>query len=195
MKLYKITSKNGETHGGYKWPLPTKKRGKWIPGAWTEPVEGELEACENGYHLTDADHLLEWANEEMYEVEYEGELVEGDDKYVVRSARLTKRIETWNDKTLRLFAVWCARNALALVDNPDERSVNAVDVAERYANGKATKEELAAAWDAAWGAARTATRDAAWDAAWDTARAAAWDADWGAAVDAQYDKLIRMLGI
>ena len=59
----------------------------------------------------------------------------------------------------------------------DPRSLNALDVAERFANGKATKEELeaasaasAAAWDAAW-----AESAAAWDAAWDAARDAAKD--------------------
>jgi hypothetical protein len=42
----------------------------------------------------------------------------------------------------------------------DERSIKALDVSERYANGLATDEELAAAWaaasDAAWEAARAA---------------------------------------
>ncbi|KKK99432.1 hypothetical protein LCGC14_2632760, partial [marine sediment metagenome] len=42
------------------------------------------------------------------------------------------------DKDMRLFAVWCAREALKLVSNPDKRSVTACDVAEAYANGKAT---------------------------------------------------------
>ncbi len=46
----------------------------------------------------------------------------------------------------------------------------------------------AAAWDAAWDAARAAARDAAWDAAraaaWAAARAAARDAAWAAAWDA-----------
>ncbi len=71
-------------------------------------------------------------------------------------------------RTLRLFAVWCARQALALIDNPDPRSIAACDVAERFANGQATNDELDAARDAA--------RDAAWDAARDAAWAAAWDA-------------------
>ena len=73
-----------------------------------------------------------------------------------------------NARTLRLFAVWCARQALALIDNPDHRSIAACDVAERFANGEATSEELNAAWDAA----RAAARAAAWDAAWAAAGAA-----------------------
>ena len=75
-------------------------------------------------------------------------------------------------RTMRLFAVRCARQALALIDSPDPRSVAACDVAERYANGQADDKELATASDAAraaasataWAAARVAARDAAWDA-------------------------------
>ena len=67
--------------------------------------------------------------------------------------------EGWiDDRTLRLFAVWCAREALKLVESPDPRSINACDVAERYANGEATNEELSAARAAAaaWAAAGAA---------------------------------------
>ncbi len=60
------------------------------------------------------------------------------------------------EKTLRLFAAWCAREALKLIDDPDPRSLAACDVAERHANGKATVEELAAALAAARAAARDA---------------------------------------
>jgi hypothetical protein len=67
------------------------------------------------------------------------------------------------ERLVRLFAVWCARD-LSLGDGRrmwdlliDERSREAVRVAERYANGDATYEELAAAQDAACAAARTAT--------------------------------------
>ena len=77
------------------------------------------------------------------------------------------RNDFMTNKDLRLFAVWCAREALKLFENPDHRSINACDVAERYANGEATREELDAARDAAWAAAWDAARDAAWDAAWD----------------------------
>ena len=114
-----------------------------------------------------------------------------------------------SDKTLRLFAVWCAREALKLGKEPDPRSVNACDVAEAFANGDATQADLdaarAAARAAAWDAARAAARAAAWAAAgaaaWDAARAAAWaaagaaawDAVWAAARDAQSDIIRRYL--
>ena len=88
-----------------------------------------------------------------------------------------------DDRTLRLFAVWCARQVQHLM--PDPRSVAAVDVAERFANGEATADELTAA-EAAARAAAGAAADAAWDAAWAAADAAwaAWaaaDAAWAAA--------------
>jgi len=68
------------------------------------------------------------------------------------------RKEFMPDKDLRLFAVWCARGALKLIDNPDERSINACNVAERYANGEASEEEIidAAAYAAAAYAAAAA---------------------------------------
>ena len=74
----------------------------------------------------------------------------------------------------RLFAVWCARQVQHLMADP--RSIAALDVAERHADGDATDAELDAAGDAAWAAA--------WAAAWDAARAAARDA----ARDAQKTK-------
>lgn len=100
----------------------------------------------------------------------------------------------------RLYAVWCARQVQHLMT--DQRSIDALDVAERHARGLATDAELAAAWDAARAAARAAARGAwaaaapAWDAAraaagaaaeaasWDAARAA-WEAAWRAARTAE----------
>lgn len=76
------------------------------------------------------------------------------------------RAEPQHDRLWRMVAVQCARTAQHLMTDP--RSLAALDVAERHANGNATDAELAAAWDAAGAAA--------WDAAWDAARAAPWDA-------------------
>jgi hypothetical protein len=102
------------------------------------------------------------------------------------------RAEPQHDRLWRMVAVRCARTAQHLMT--DARSLAALDVAERHANGLATDAELAAAWDAAraaawdaaWGAARAAAWDAAggeaWDAAGGEARAAVWDAVWDAAM-------------
>jgi hypothetical protein len=87
------------------------------------------------------------------------------------------------DREIRLFGVWCARQVQHLMTDP--RSIAALDVAERFANGEATQYELnAAARDAARDAS-DAARDAASDAARD-ARAAAWAAAWAAASDAAW---------
>ncbi len=85
-----------------------------------------------------------------------------------------------SDKELRMFAVFCVRSVEHLLT--DQQSKNAIEVAERFVNGDATDEELAAAWsdarDAAWAEACVAavsgvrsSAHAAW-AAW--AATAAW---------------------
>lgn len=89
------------------------------------------------------------------------------------------------DKEIRLFAVWCARQVQHLMT--DKRSVSAIDVAERFANGDATKEELDAAWDAAWDAASSAASYAAWAAASSAASYADRGAAWAEACDADRD--------
>ena len=116
-----------------------------------------------------------------------------------------------HEREIRLFAVWCARHVQHLMNDP--RSLDAIDVAERFAHGQATADELAAAWAAAssaaraaaWdaaraaasSAARAAARDAARDAARAAARAAASSAAWAAAraaaLDEAWDAQIREL--
>src|SRR5574340_343496 len=118
-----------------------------------------------------------------------------------------------DDKVLRLYACWCVRET-PLPDGrrvwdllADSRSRAAVEMAERFAVGNASLEELrsaesaawsaaeAAAWSAAWSAAESAARSAAESAARSAesaARSAAWSAAWSAesaAWSAQADRL------
>ena len=64
------------------------------------------------------------------------------------------RASNATDRDCRLFAVWCARQV-----DQNEICTNALLVAERYANGNATNEELDAALDAEWTAARAAQKE------------------------------------
>ena len=96
------------------------------------------------------------------------------------------RAEKQHANLWRRYAVWRARQVQHLMT--DERSIAALDVAERHANGEATDEELAAAEAAAMAAARAATRAAAragakmaaWAATRAAARAGAMAAAWAA---------------
>jgi hypothetical protein len=208
MNAYKFTGPGGVTHGGFRWPLPSADG----PGEWVEVGMGARKTLTEGdlcgprvLHATDAEHLLDWLNAELYEVEIdEGRgLIVGSDKIGFRRGRLVRRIEAWNERTARLFACDCAEDALQYAA-PDARETLecAIYVARCYADGEASMKELvaatAAAWaaarDAAWAAARVAARaaasaaarDAAWDAARDAAWAAAGDAAWAAARDAAW---------
>ena len=81
------------------------------------------------------------------------------------------------DREIRLFAVACARRVEHIDKTGRAKKTN--DVAERFANGLCTTDELYAARAAAW--------DAASYAAWDAARAAASYAAWAAASYAAMD--------
>ena len=69
------------------------------------------------------------------------------------------------DRVWRLYAVWCARQVQHLMT--DARSIAALDVAQDFASGLTTRDQLERAWDAARAAARDAATDAAGDAARD----------------------------
>ena len=89
------------------------------------------------------------------------------------------------DKEWRLFGVWCVRKVQNLLIDP--RSLDALDVSERFANGLASQDELSMAWAAARDAASYAASSEAWDAAWAAARDAASSAAWAAARNASRD--------
>ena len=160
-------------------------------------------------------HTLTWADFQKFEPCYDPQERYGDFSGtildILKDHRIPAKDRIWaatckgvlDDKTLRLFACKCVREVWHLLT--DERSRKAVEVAERYAVGDATDEELDAARDAAWDASSSAARDAAiaaamaaaWDAAiaaaWAAAIAAAWDEAWDEAMDKQIMILIQLI--
>jgi hypothetical protein len=155
MKLYKVLDENGcAAHGGQgQWNLPTDKPGEWMP-----KIKGKLVPCENGYHACRREDLIMWLGPRIFELESRGEMVVSGNKVVVRGARLTRELTTWNERTARLFSCDCAELALTLVERPDPRSVDAIRVARLYADGRATDDELSAAEMCAWSASANAAR-------------------------------------
>jgi len=94
------------------------------------------------------------------------------------------------DREIRLLACDFAEHTLLIfeAEYPNNKQPRqTIEISRKFAEGKATQRELAAARDAAWAAAWDAGRDAAWDAARDAAWAAAWAAAWDAARDAAWD--------
>jgi hypothetical protein len=158
--------------------------------------------CEDGWAnlLAHLERIGHHAEEIPLRVILEGNSIQ-DAIWALRAAEQTEE----HQRKCRLFAVWCARQVQHLTD---QRSIEALNVAERHANGEATDKELHAAClaarDAAYEyvgtdsvlgvyAARRATQhaamgnaeEAAWYASMEAVRAAGWQAvraaawDWG----------------
>lgn len=152
---YKLTSLDGKTFGGFHWPLPSADG----PGAWVEigkrarkPLTTADLCTKRVLHVTDADHLLDHAKDALWEVEIDESrgLVIGADKAGCRRARLVRRIESWNERTLRHFAADMAESVLHLAREQDRPILAAtIAVARRHADGLATDAELSAAESAA----------------------------------------------
>ena len=189
-----LTAAHLGTHSDYDYrPYLPREDGR--PGKWLT-VPGTLDPCYRGLHYTSPQYAPRWLHAACWLVEdgaAETRLFH-EDKWVTRRLRLVRRLDTWNERTARLFACDCAEHVLPVFERrypKDHRPHEAIAVARRYANGHATGEELiaagVAAWDAAWDAAWAAAGDAAWAAARDAAWAAAGDAAWAAAGDAAWD--------
>ena len=168
MTYYKVLNEDGScSHGGDgKWYLPNGS----CPGKWMPKVTGELVPCQHGYHVCREEDLIHWLGPTIWEVEPKGVILTHENKVVVREARLLRALDTWDERTARLFAADCAEHVLHLFEevNPnDDRPRKAIEAARQYANGQITTAAGAAAGDAAWAAVRAA----AWTAAGDAARA------------------------
>ena len=184
MTYYKVLKAGGKPANGGTgtWHLPKGKR----PGKWMPKID-DIELCERGYHFFRREDLVYWLDEEIWEVKVRGDILFGDDKGVAQQARLIRKVETWNEKTARLFAADCAENVLHIWEKEypeDKRPHDAIAAARSYAHGEITFEEMSAAWYAARSASVSAWYAAG--SAWYAARSAAGSAAGSASVSAWY---------
>lgn len=133
-------------YSGHRWP--PKRR-------WTPTIE-TLEMCESGWHLCRWEDTSHWINATLWVVEADtGGMLEGDDKVVVRRARLLDQVVAWDERTRLLYAADCADRVLPLFEakHPDDdRPRRAVEAVRAFAHGLIGVTELADAEAAAYAA-------------------------------------------
>ena len=173
-------------------------------GSWLPELTGDLVLCKNGYHFCMIKDFAKWISTELYSVEVRGDVLSGDDKSCARSIKMT-RIESWNDRTARLFAADCAEHVLHIFEDAipgDTRPRDAIAAARSFANGEIDAAASDAASNAAWcaasgadsGAASGAARAAARGAASNATRAAAWDAASDTEKEWQLERFMYYIG-
>jgi hypothetical protein len=87
-------------YSGVRWPEP---------GSWLE--SDRIEPCVSGVHACRIRDLAYWLGSELWEVELDGNVVEGERLVVAQRGRLVRRVEGWNDAAARAFATSCAEEA------------------------------------------------------------------------------------
>jgi hypothetical protein len=79
----------------------------WEPGTWVEA--SAVDGCRTGIHACRVRDLPIWLNDELWEVELEGEIVEQDRKVVALRGRLDRRVESWTAEAAGDFGRFCVR--------------------------------------------------------------------------------------
>ena len=107
MIAYKFLREDGTgVFTRFAWPLP-----EGAPGAW---VEAPVVPCRSGIHACRPADLPLWLGRELYEVELAGELVQERTKVIASRARLTRRMDAWDDALRDAYTRECADRAHAL---------------------------------------------------------------------------------
>ncbi|MEP6910855.1 MAG: hypothetical protein ABI896_10560 [Actinomycetota bacterium] len=91
----------------YAWPTPTEDG----PGEWVR-VGGEVKRCLNGIHACATPTLVEWFDDELWEIELESPVVEVDGELIASAGRLLRRLEDWNGECARAFVAHCVDAAV-----------------------------------------------------------------------------------
>jgi hypothetical protein len=80
---------------------------QWQPNVWVE-VE-DPQPCRQGVHACHPRHLPIWLDAELWQIELDGDILEGERKLVGERGRLTRRIEQWTPELAHEFGRFCAR--------------------------------------------------------------------------------------
>jgi hypothetical protein len=133
-------------------------------GTWLESDEVEL--CKSGIHACRVRDLPYWLRPELWEVELEGDVLEGERLVAARRGRLVHQIDAWNEQTAQGLAASCleearrrATQAPALQEYADDVAGTAVRAPQFAAFATARLAELQ---DGQAGYEAERARQAAW---------------------------------
>ncbi|MEN3343033.1 MAG: hypothetical protein V7644_2437 [Actinomycetota bacterium] len=93
----------------HKWPTPAGG----VPGEWVR-VEGELRPCLSGIHACSASRLVDWLDEELWEIELGAPVLEDDGELLAPAGRLLRRIDGWDEGCARAFLSHCLDSTIVL---------------------------------------------------------------------------------
>jgi hypothetical protein len=170
MTAYKFLAKGAVGPiSGIAWPRPSGG----APGEWIL-IEGPLALCKRGVHVCSTLDLAHWLHDELWEVESDGDRLEGIDCFVVRRARLVRRIEAWSEGGAARFAQACIEHATSIVAAHGDAALALLDDAQAAASAgyvavSAFSAALAVAKTHAGAEIETVYRhERRWQAAWIT---------------------------
>jgi hypothetical protein len=93
-------------YSGFEWPVAVAGK----PGRWVETA-GELRSGVNGIHACRPGDLPYWIDDELWEIELGGKVLEDKRGLLARRGRLLRRVEGWNSETAAAFAAACVERA------------------------------------------------------------------------------------
>jgi hypothetical protein len=78
---------------------------QWESDTWTDARAAD--PCRAGIHACRIRDLPIWLDDELWEIELDGDVVEQERKVAARRGRLVRRISEWNVDLLRSFTASC----------------------------------------------------------------------------------------
>lgn len=102
---------------GFAWPTPTRTG----DGTWVE-VAAPLRPSIHGIHAVRPDSLLEWLDDELWEIELDGEIIEAHGLLVASRARLRRRVPEWDGPAAAALTQSCVEAVRDAVAAELERS-------------------------------------------------------------------------
>jgi len=146
------TDQTNLSHEPYqRWTTPYKtadgtwKPGKWKPGKWTWALRDSLDWWDDGVFLCHKHELIDHLGPVLYEAESHGEYVDYQYRPVYKKIRLLRQVETWNERTMRLFVCDCVEHAIDLCEQWGKFYFAArrwIESIRQFANGKLSNTEL-----------------------------------------------------